>query len=59
MPGVATARGPSSEAFSGTPGRTYMSRSAAAGAVSRASIATTSPDARRIRRKPPPPTPVE
>jgi hypothetical protein len=36
-----------------------MSRSAAAGAVSRASIATTSPSARRIRRKAPPPIPAE
>ena len=58
-PGVATASAPWSEASCGTPGRTYRSRSAAAGAVSRASIAATSPSALRISTKTPPPSPAE
>ena len=58
-PGVATASGPNREARSGSPGCTYMSRLAAAGAVSRASSARISPFGRRISRKAPPPTPAE
>ena len=58
-PGVATASGPTSDARSGTPGRTNMSRSAAAGAVSRASSASTRPSASRISTKAPPPSPAE
>ena len=57
--GIPTARGPRSEGRSGSPAARYMSRVAAAGAVSRASRAKTSPSGVRISAKAPPPSPAE